>query len=236
MTSHNSLSGSRSDPVADPAANLAAIGAEIETALKEAGRKPGSVTITAVTKTHDESRIKPVLDAGHRIFGENRVQEAAAKWPALRALYPDTELRLIGPLQTNKVREAVALFDVIETLDRPKLAQALAAEFDRQNRRPALYLQINTGEEPQKAGLSPKDAPAFLARCREEFKLDIAGLMCIPPVEDDPAPHFALLAKMARQMGLSGLSMGMSGDYVTAAQLGAGHVRIGSAIFGARPA
>lgn len=236
MTSHNSLSGGQSDPVADPAANLAAIGAEIETALKEAGRKPGSVTITVVTKTHDESRIKPVLDAGHRVFGENRVQEAAAKWPALRALYPDIELRLIGPLQTNKVKEAVALFDVIETLDRPKLAQALAAEFARQNRHPALYLQINTGEEPQKAGLAPKDAPAFLARCSDEFQLDIAGLMCIPPVEDDPAPHFALLAKMARQMGLSGLSMGMSGDYLTAAQLGAGHVRIGSAIFGARPA
>lgn len=235
MTSHNSLSGGQSDPVADPAANLAAIGAEIETALKEAGRKPGSVTITAVTKTHDESRIKPVLDAGHRVFGENRVQEAAAKWPALRALYPDIELRLIGPLQTNKVKEAVGLFDVIESLDRPKLAKALAAEMEKQGRALKLYIQVNTGEEAQKAGIAPAEVAAFFNQCRTEFGLEIEGLMCIPPVEDDPAPHFALLAKIAEKLGLSELSMGMSGDYLIAAQLGATHVRVGTAIFGARP-
>ncbi len=219
----------------DPAANLARIKAEIETALKEAGREPGSVALTAVSKFHEADRIEPVLAAGHRVFGENRVQEALKKWPPLKEKYPDIELRLIGPLQTNKAKEAVAAFDVIESLDRPKLARMLASEMEKQDRRPKLYIQVNTGEEAQKAGLAPAEVPAFLAQCREEFGLEIEGLMCIPPAEDDPAPHFALLAKLAKSLSLSGLSMGMSGDYRIAAQLGATHVRIGTAIFGARP-
>jgi hypothetical protein len=233
MSTHKSLPGH--GPI-DPAANLAAIKGEIETALKEAGKAPGSVVVAAVSKTHNTDRIRPALAAGHRIFGENRVQEALAKWPALRAEFPDVELRLIGPLQTNKAKEAVAFFDVIETVDRPKLAKALAGEMERQGRYPALFIQVNTGEEPQKAGVFPKDLSGFLQQCREEFGLEIAGLMCIPPAEDDPAPHFALLAKMAKGLGLFGLSMGMSGDYLIAAQLGATHIRIGSAIFGSRPA
>ncbi len=232
MSSHDVLSD---DDAIDPAANLASIAAEIESALEEAGRASGAVTITAVSKTHDADRIRPALEAGHRVFGENRVQEAMAKWPALKADYPDVELRLIGPLQTNKVKEAVATFDVIESLDRPKLARALAAEMEKQGRRVKLYIQVNTGEEPQKAGLAPAEVPAFYEQCRTEFGLEIEGLMCIPPAEDDPAPHFALLAKMAKSLGLSGLSMGMSGDYRLAAQLGATHLRIGTAIFGTRP-
>ncbi|WP_375204750.1 YggS family pyridoxal phosphate-dependent enzyme [Hyphococcus sp.] len=231
MSSHDVLSESD----ADPAANLARIRGEIDSALKEAGRPVGSVAITAVSKFHNAARIRPALEAGHRVFGENRVQEALAKWPDLKADYPDVELRLIGPLQTNKVKEAVATFDVIESLDRPKLARALAAEMEKQGRRPRLYIQVNTGEEPQKAGLAPADVPAFFTQCRDEFGLEIEGFMCIPPLEDDPAPHFALLAKMAKNLGLTGLSMGMSGDYLIAAQLGATHVRIGTAIFGARP-
>jgi len=232
MSSHDVQS---SDDAIDPAANLASITAEIESALKEAGHAPGSVAITAVSKTHDAARIRPALEAGHKVFGENRVQEAMAKWPALKADFPGVELRLIGPLQTNKVKEAVATFDVIESLDRPKLARALAAEMEKQDRRLKLYIQVNTGEEPQKAGLAPAEVPAFYAQCTDECGLDIDGLMCIPPAEDDPAPHFALLAKMAKNLGLTGLSMGMSGDYLLAAQLGATHVRIGTAIFGARP-
>jgi PLP dependent protein len=230
------MSSIHGNPSDDPAANLASIQAEIETALKEAGRKPGSVALTAVSKFHDAERIIPVLKAGHRVFGENRVQEAQAKWPPLKADYPDIELRLIGPLQTNKAKEAVALFDVIESLDRPKLARILAEEMEKQGRRPRLYIQVNTGEEPQKAGLAPAEVPAFLEQCRAEYGLEVEGLMCIPPAEDDPAPHFALLAKMAKNLGLSGLSIGMSGDFLIAAQLGATHVRIGTAIFGARPA
>lgn len=230
------MSSFHATPSDDPAANLASIQAEIETALKEAGRKPGSVVLTAVSKFHDAGRILPVLEAGHRVFGENRVQEAQAKWPPLKADYPDIELHLIGPLQTNKAKEAVALFDVIETLDRPKLARVLAEEMEKQDRRPKLYIQVNTGEEPQKAGLAPQEVPAFLDQCRAEYGLEIEGLMCIPPADDDPAPHFALLAKMAKNLGLTGLSMGMSGDYPIAVQLGASHVRIGTAIFGARPA
>ncbi len=232
MSSHDVQSN---DDAIDPAANLASIAAEIESALKEAGRAPGSVVVTAVSKTHDAARIRPALEAGYQVFGENRVQEAMAKWPTLKADFPDVELRLIGPLQTNKVKEAVSTFDVIESLDRPKLARALAAEMEKQDRRLKLYIQVNTGEEPQKAGLAPVEVPDFYAQCRDEFGLDIEGLMCIPPAEDDPAPHFALLAKMAKNLGLAGLSMGMSGDYILAAQLGATHVRIGTAIFGARP-
>lgn len=218
----------------DPVANLRAIREELNAALKEAGRAPDALAITAVTKTFGEDRIRPVLEAGHRIFGENRVQEAMAKWPALKAEYPDVELRLIGPLQSNKAKEAVALFDVIETVDRVKIARALAGEMEKQDRAPGLLVQVNTGEESQKAGIAPKEADAFIAQCREEFGLSIGGLMCIPPLEEDPAPHFALLAKIAERNGLETLSMGMSADYVIAARLGATHVRIGTGIFGAR--
>lgn len=223
------------DPFIDPAANLAEVRAALNAAAAEAGRKGDEIKIVAVAKKHGPERILPLLEAGHRVFGENRVQEAMAKWPALRERFPDIELHLIGPLQTNKAKEAVGLFDVIETLDRPKLARVLAAEFERQNRRPRILVQVNTGEEPQKAGVAPCDADAFIAECRNVYKLPIDGLMCIPPAEEPPAPHFALLAKIARRNGLKTLSMGMSGDYEIAAQLGATHVRIGSAIFGERP-
>ena len=223
------------DEAIDPAGNLAAIKAEIDRGLKEACRPTGSVRVVAVSKLQGAERILPLLSAGHRVFGENRVQEAMAKWPPLRAEFPDIELRLIGPLQTNKAKEAVAFFDVIESLDRPKLAAALAAEMEKQGRRPRLFIQVNTGEEAQKAGVAPLGVDEFLNHCRDGLGLEIEGLMCIPPAEDDPAPHFALLAKIAGRLGLSGLSMGMSGDYLTAAQLGASHVRIGTGIFGARP-
>jgi len=187
-----------------------------------------------VAKRHDAARIRPVLAGGHRVFGENRVQEAAAKWPALRAETPGVELHLIGPLQTNKVRDAVALFDVIETVDRPKLARALADEMARQDRRLPVFIQVNTGEEPQKAGVAPQDADDFVSVCRD-LGLDVVGLMCIPPLDEEPALHFALLGKIAARNGLDNLSMGMSADFETAAALGATHVRIGTEIFGARP-
>ena len=219
-----------------PADNLRAIAEELKTALGQAGRASDSVAITAVSKVHDAARILPALEAGHRIFGENRVQEAMQKWPPLRAQYPDIELRLIGPLQTNKAKEAVALFDVIETVDRPKLAKALAAEMKKQEKTLGVLIQVNTGEETQKAGVAPADADAFIAMCREEHGLQVEGLMCIPPVDDDPAPHFALMAKIAARNDLKQLSMGMSADYVIAAQLGATHVRVGTGIFGKRPA
>lgn len=190
--------------------------------------------MTAVSKQHDATRIIPVLKAGHRVFGENRIQEAAGKWPQLRQHYPDLELHLVGPLQSNKTAEAVALFDVIETVDRPKIAAALAREIASQGRQPRLLIQINTGEEPQKAGVLPGGADAFIEQSRHEFGLEIAGLMCIPPANEAPAPHFALLAKIAKRQGLEQLSMGMSADYVEAARLGATHVRIGTAIFGVR--
>ena len=218
----------------DPAANLAAVTRELKAALAEAGRNEDAVTIVAVSKTFDEARILPALEAGHRVFGENRVQEAAGKWPALKSRYTGVELHLIGPLQSNKAGEAVALFDVIETLDRPKLARALAAEMDKQDRRPKLLVQVNTGEEAQKAGVAPGETDEFLKSCRDGFGLTIAGLMCIPPIADDPAPHFALLTKLAERNGLADVSMGMSADFAIAAQLGATHVRVGSAIFGAR--
>lgn len=218
----------------DPVANLRAIREELNAVLREAGRPPGSVAITAVTKTFGEERIRPALEAGHRMFGENRVQEAQAKWPSLKADYPDVELHLIGPLQSNKAKDAVSLFDVIETIDRPKIARALAAEMKKQDRAPRLLVQVNTGEEEQKAGVAPKNADTFIAQCREEFGLAIEGLMCIPTLDDAPAPHFALLAKIAERNGLDVLSMGMSADYLDAARLGATHVRIGSGIFGER--
>jgi len=192
------------------------------------------VTLVAVSKTFDAPDIEPVLAAGQRVFGENRVQEAKGKWPALKARFADIELHLIGPLQSNKAREAVELFDVIHTVDRPKIATALAAEMARQNKSPKLFVQVNTGEEPQKAGIMPREAVEFVTHVRTELKLEIAGLMCIPPVEEAPAVHFAFLAKLAKELGLSELSMGMSADYETAINLGATHVRVGSAIFGHR--
>ncbi len=220
--------------VIDVKANLAAIKGEIAAALKEAGRAPDAVTITAVSKQHHIDRIRPALEAGHRIFGENRVQEAMGKWPALRDEFPDIQIHLIGPLQTNKAKEAVAFFDVIETVDRPKLAATLAKEIEKQGRNPRLLIQVNTGEEAQKAGVAPADAAAFITDCRDRLGLAIAGLMCIPPAQDDPAPHFALLAKIAARNDLETLSMGMSADYAIAAQLGATHVRVGSGVFGPR--
>lgn len=203
-------------------------------AAGESGRQARAVKLVCVSKTYDVEDILPVLEAGHRVFGENRVQEAQGKWPAIKARFLDTELHLIGPLQSNKAREAVALFDAIHTLDRPSLAAALAREIDRSGRRPQLFIQVNTGEEPQKAGIAPSVADAFIRQCREEFGLDIAGLMCIPPVNEPPSPHFALLSKIASRNDIGGLSMGMSSDFEQAIMLGATHVRVGSAIFGSR--
>ncbi|MBB2973422.1 YggS family pyridoxal phosphate-dependent enzyme [Mesorhizobium sp. RMAD-H1] len=206
----------------------------IADAEKEAGRPQGSVTLVAVSKTFGPQDIRPVLEAGHRVFGENRVQEAQAKWPELRQAYEGIELHLIGPLQSNKAADAVALFDVIETVDREKIAATLAAEMKKQNRFPGLYVQVNTGMEPQKAGIAPTEAEAFVRRCRETHGLAIEGLMCIPPADENPGPHFALLEKIARAAGVGKLSMGMSGDYETAIAFGATSVRVGSAIFGHR--
>jgi PLP dependent protein len=219
----------------DPStANLAAVHARIDAAAREAKRDPTSVHLIAVTKTFGPEDILPVLTAGHRMFGENRVQEAKAKWPGLRDRYQGIELHLIGPLQSNKTKEAVELFDAIHTIDRPKIAEAIAAEMARQGKRLQLFVQVNTGEEPQKAGIMPREAAAFVRLCREELKLDIAGLMCIPPVDEEAAIHFAFLAKIANDVGLSGLSMGMSADFETAVAFGASHVRVGSQIFGHR--
>jgi pyridoxal phosphate enzyme (YggS family) len=220
--------------MSDAPARLAEIRLAIARAEADAFRPAGSVTLVAVSKTFAAPEIEPVLGAGQRVFGENRVQEAQGKWPELKARYPDIELHLIGPLQSNKAKEAVALFDVIHTVDRPSIAQALAREIARQGKAPRLLVQVNTGEEEQKAGVTPQEADAFLAACRDEYGLHIEGLMCIPPVEQSPGPHFALLAKIAGRNGLSVLSMGMSSDFETAIEVGATHVRVGSAIFGAR--
>jgi hypothetical protein len=206
----------------------------IAAAAREHGRDPGGVALVAVSKTHDASAIRPVIEAGQRVFGENRVQEAQAKWPALKAEFPDLVLHVIGPLQSNKAADAVALFDVIETVDREKIAAELAKEMKRQNRAPKLYVQVNTGLEDQKAGIAPADAVSFVERCRSVHGLAIEGLMCIPPADENPGPHFAFLRKLAREAGVAKLSMGMSGDYETAIQFGATSVRVGSAIFGAR--
>jgi pyridoxal phosphate enzyme (YggS family) len=214
---------------------LAAVRAAMEKAAREAGRGD-TVALVAVSKTFSPEEIRPVLLAGHRIFGENRVQEAATKWPALRAEFPDIELHLIGPLQSNKARQAVELFDVIETVDRDRIAAVIAGEMRRQGRKPRLYVQVNTGAEPQKAGVDPGETVDFVQRCRSVHGLAIEGLMCIPPVDENPGPHFALLAKLAGQCGLERLSMGMSGDFETAIAFGATSVRVGSAIFGSRPA
>ena len=206
----------------------------IDRAARDAGRDPGAVTLVAVSKTFASDEIAPVIAAGQRVFGENRVQEARGKWPALRADTPGLVLHLLGPLQSNKARDAVDLFDVIETVDRPKIAEALAAEIARSGKTPELFVQVNTGAEPQKAGVLPQDADAFVAECRGRHGLAIAGLMCVPPEGEQASPHFALLATIARRNALAKLSMGMSGDFELGIQLGATHVRVGSAIFGVR--
>ncbi len=216
----------------DPVTARAEILARIARAAQSAGRDPGDITLTAVSKQQPWERVAKVLAAGQRVFGENRVQEALERWRERR---DGLELRLIGPLQSNKAREAVGLFDVIETLDREKLAHVLAQEMARQGRRPRLYVQVNTGEEPQKAGVAPGAADGFIRACREQHGLQIEGLMCIPPEDEPPAPHFALLGRIAARNGLAGLSMGMSADFETAVRLGATVVRVGSALFGARP-
>jgi pyridoxal phosphate enzyme (YggS family) len=213
---------------------FATIRGRIAAAARSVDRDPASVHLVAVTKTFAAPLILPLLEAGHRLFGENRVQEAKSKWPSLKARFPDVELHLIGPLQSNKAREAVQLFDAIHTIDRPKIAKAIAEEMARQGRRLKLFVQVNTGEEPQKAGVMPKEAPALVRFCREELKLSIAGLSCLPPVEEEPAIHFAFLAKLAEEFGLEHLSMGMSADFETAIEFGATYVRVGSAIFGPR--
>jgi PLP dependent protein len=213
---------------------LAAVEQEIARACKDAQRDRASVMLIAVSKTFGADAIMPVIDAGQRVFGENRVQEAKAKWPALISSYPGIALHLIGPLQSNKAKEAVALFAAIHSVDRPSICQALAKEIESQKKHPQLFVQINTGEEPQKAGVAPGEADAFITNCREKYGLTISGLMCIPPVNEAPAPHFALTAKIAARNGLKNLSMGMSADFAVAIQMGATHVRVGSAIFGHR--
>ena len=219
----------------DVPARLAAVAAQVARSARDVGRDPGSVSLVAVSKTHAAEVVAPALEAGHRAFGENRVQETKGKWPELRERFPGVELHLIGPLQSNKAREAVELFDVIETVDRPKIAEALAAEIARAGRAVKLFVEVNTGAEPQKAGILPGDADAFLKHCRDALGLDVAGLMCIPPADEQASPHFALLAKIAAANGVPGLSMGMSSDFELGIQLGATHVRVGTAIFGARP-
>jgi pyridoxal phosphate enzyme (YggS family) len=236
--SHNSTPGPSPGPSLGPspdiAANLADVRRNIATACAAAGRDPAGVTLVAVSKTHPVERLEAALAAGQRVFGENRVQEAKAKWPALKERFPDIELHLIGPLQTNKIKEAVALFDVIQTVDRPKLARGLAEEMARTGRRPRCYVEVNTGAEPQKAGVVPEEVDGFLAACRDEYGLVVEGLMCIPPADEEPALHFALLSDLARRLGLPVVSMGMSGDYEVAVRFGATHVRVGTAIFGVR--
>lgn len=219
----------------DPGANLAKIRSNIAEALQEAKTPDRKVEIVAVSKKHLSATVEKALQAGHRVFGENRVQEAMAKWPAFRDTYSNITLHLIGPLQSNKAGDAVAFFDVIETIDRPKIAKAIASEIEKQGRQPRLLVQVNTGEEPQKAGIVPGETDAFVELCQKEFGLPIEGLMCIPPASEPPAPHFALLKKLADRNGLRTLSMGMSHDYEIGVQLGATHVRVGSGVFGPRP-
>jgi PLP dependent protein len=220
----------------DIAANLSAVNARIAAAALHAGRPAGSVTLVAVGKTHAAETLRRALAAGHRTFGENRVQEAEAKWPPLRREFPDLVLHLIGPLQRNKVRRALRLFDVIETVDRPELARAIAEAAREEGRSPQVFIQVNTGEEPQKAGVHPEETDALVHTCRNELALSVRGLMCIPPIDEEPSLHFALLREIARRNGLHELSMGMSGDFEVAVRFGATHVRIGTAIFGARSA
>ncbi|WP_427928339.1 YggS family pyridoxal phosphate-dependent enzyme [Agrobacterium cavarae] len=218
----------------DIEARLADIKERIATTAEKAGRKAADVTLVAVSKTFDGDAIQPVIDCGQRVFGENRVQEAQGKWPALKEKTPDIELHLIGPLQSNKAADAVALFDVIESVDREKIARVLADECSKQGKALRFYVQVNTGLEPQKAGLDPRETAAFVKLCRDELKLTIEGLMCIPPADENPGPHFALLAQLAKECGVEKLSMGMSGDFETAIEFGATSVRVGSALFGAR--
>jgi pyridoxal phosphate enzyme (YggS family) len=213
---------------------LDAVEREIVAACAQGGRDRASVTLIAVSKTFDADAIVPIVESGQRVFGENRVQEAKAKWPGLMSAYPGLTLHLIGPLQSNKAKEAVALFDAIHSVDRPSICQALAKEINSQGRHHELFVQLNTGEEPQKAGVAPAEADGFIAACRETYGLAISGLMCIPPVNEAPAPHFALTAKIAARNGLKKLSMGMSADFAVAIQFGATHIRVGSAIFGHR--
>jgi pyridoxal phosphate enzyme (YggS family) len=214
--------------------NFEAVQEQIKCAEEEAGREEGAAQLIAVSKTYDAISIEPVIEAGQRIFGENRVQEAQGKWPELREKYSNIELHLIGPLQSNKSADAVALFDVIHTVDREKIAKTLSQEMEKQGRHLPCFVQVNTGEELQKAGIAPSDAVVFVKKCQTEYGLNIVGLMCIPPVDENPGPHFALLRDLAKQLELEQLSQGMSGDYKTAILMGATHVRVGSAIFGAR--
>ena len=224
----------KDSPFGNSQSHLAAVETAIARACEAARRPRADVKLVAVSKTFEPSDIAPVIAAGQRLFGENRVQEAQKKWPELKRRAPDVELHLIGPLQSNKAKDAVALFDAIHSVDRASLCEALAKEFARTDRRPTLFVQVNTGEEPQKAGVAPQEADAFIAACRDKYGLTISGLMCIPPADEGPAPHFALTAKIAARNGLKLLSMGMSADFETAIMLGATHVRVGSAIFGAR--
>jgi pyridoxal phosphate enzyme (YggS family) len=223
------------DHTVDVAANLAAVRARILEAAAEAGRDPAAVTLIAVGKAQPLERLEAALEAGQRVFGENYVQEAQGRWPALRARYPEVELHLIGALQTNKAKDAVALFDVIQTVDRPRLAAALEKEMTKQGKRLRCFVQVNTGKEPQKAGIMPEETEAFVRLCRESHGLDVRGLMAIPPADEDIALHTAFLVKLAERSGLEQVSIGMSDDYADAVRFGATHVRVGSAIFGARP-
>lgn len=225
---------SETDAMPDVAANLAKVLDDVARAAAAAGRAADAVHVVAVTKTHGPERILPAIRAGHRLFGENRVQEAETKWPALKAEFPQARLHLIGPLQSNKVRHAVQLFDVIETVDNPKLAQRLIRIMDEEGRHPDCFVQVNTGDESQKAGVAPEAADAFIRQCRDEIGLPVKGLMCIPPLDEEPSPHFALLREIGRRNGIAALSMGMSADYEIAVAFGATLVRVGTAIFGAR--
>jgi pyridoxal phosphate enzyme (YggS family) len=231
----DSLASVSSEQIAD---NLEQVKARIDAAARGAGRDPAEVTLIAVSKGHDAAAARAALVAGHRVFGENRVQEALAKWPPLRDEFPDAQLHMIGPLQSNKAGDALALFDVIHTIDRGRLAARLRSALGQQTelaaRAQRFFVQVNTGEEPQKAGIAPAEADGFIENLREEFGIDPAGLMCIPPVDEEPAPHFALLSKIAQRNGIRSLSMGMSHDFETAVMFGATHVRVGTAIFGAR--
>ena len=227
--------GTAAADTGDTAQNLAAVKARIAEAAATAGRDAAAVELVAVSKTFGADRISEALEAGHRLFGENRVQESEDKWPALREAWPDARLHLIGPLQTNKVKTALRVFDAIETVDRPKLARALARGFEETGRPLDCFIQVNTGEEPQKAGVLPADADAFIAACRDDFGLPVRGLMCLPPMDEDPSPHFALLRRIAERNGLVALSMGMTADFEVAVAFGATLVRVGTAVFGRRP-
>jgi len=235
MSDHAGQAAVARDVASDVAERIRAVRARIADAARAVGRDPAAVTLVAVGKAQPEERIQAALAAGQRVFGENYVQEAKARWAAPRPAWQGLQLHMVGPIQTNKVKDVVALFDVVETLDRPKLAQALAREMARQERRPACFVQVNTGEEAQKAGVWPADADAFIAACREDLGLPVVGLMAIPPEDEEPSLHFALLAKIAARNDLAKLSMGMSADFEVAVHFGATHVRVGSALFGARP-